>query len=111
MTDAHQTLDIHRAQRDLELLHERVAAAWGRIEITRDGGDSCVLLSKAELQTIERALEILCELPGGRKVCDEITRVAQECVESFRHTPRGEPKTPGALLSGDGDGAGTGATA
>ena len=102
MSDAHQTLDSHRARRELDELLEHVARNWGRIEITRsDGGDSCVLLSKAELQSIERALEILCELPGGREICDEITSLAERCMASMRTNGA----APGALLQGDGSGA------
>jgi hypothetical protein len=103
MSDAHQTLDSHRARLELDALLEHVTRNWGRIEITRadGGGDSCVLLSKAELQTIERALEILCELPGGRQICDEITAVAERCMASIRSN--GAP--PGALLHGDGSSA------
>jgi PHD/YefM family antitoxin component YafN of YafNO toxin-antitoxin module len=105
MSDAHQTMDVQRAGRDLEHLHARVAAVWGRVEITREGGDSCVLLSKAELQTIERALEILCELPGGKKVCEEIGRVAEQSVASFRDRAGAKSTIPGVLIDGDGAGS------
>jgi len=102
MSEAHQTLDSHRARRELDGLLEHVARSWGRVEITRDdGADSCVLLSKAELQSIERALEILCELPGGREICDEITSVAERCMAAIRASA----VAPGALMHGDGTSA------
>src|SRR4051794_29609196 len=80
--DNHQTLGLERVKRDLHKLHGEVIRNWGRIEITRDGDReddrACVLLSKAELMQLERALEIFCEMPGGRAVCDEISRIAAE---------------------------------
>lgn len=104
MSDAHQTLDIHRARRDLDILHDRVARNWGRIEITRDGSPACVLVSKAELQSIERALEILCDSPGGKQICEELRVLADKCVQSFRAPNSGRPHL-GAMLQHDADGA------
>jgi len=85
MSDSHQTLDLERVRRELHVLHQHIARSWGRIEITAsDGSDErCVLISKAELDTMERALEILCEMPGGKEVCEGLTRVADEAVRSF----------------------------
>jgi hypothetical protein len=85
MSDSHQTLDLERVRRELHLLHDRIARSWGRIEITSSDGslDNCVLISKAELETMERALEILCELPGGKQICEGITRVADVSVRHF----------------------------
>jgi hypothetical protein len=108
MSEAHQTLDLERVRRDLDLLHERICRSWGRIEITSsaDGtGLRCVLISKDELETMERALEILCELPGGKQICEGLTRVANVSVRHFADqydVPRVR------FIQGDGDGAGSG---
>lgn len=71
-------MNVERFCRDLHLLHDQVVRNWGRIEIT--GGesekDTCVLISRAELDCLERALEILCELPGGESFCKELTDIA-----------------------------------
>ena len=77
---AHQTIEIERVQRDLNELHEHVIRNWGRITITRGGvqGDAaCVLISKAELDELERALEIYNESAGGRAMCDELQQIAE----------------------------------
>ena len=43
-----------------EEFHARVAEGHGRIELTANGsGHTCVLISKQELDSLERALEIL----------------------------------------------------
>ena len=89
----------------MDQLHERVARQWGRIEITRDGSpDACVLVSKAELQSLERALEILCETPGGKTICDELKVLADKCVQSFRVNSNDRPPL-GAMLQDGADGA------
>ncbi len=56
--DCFQTLDVTRFRRALANLHELVGCGKGRIEVTRKGCDDiCVLISKAELESLERALE------------------------------------------------------
>ena len=46
----------------MDRIHEQVAGGHGRVELTRPGCDDvCVILSKAELESLERALEILSE--------------------------------------------------
>src|SRR5262245_37358435 len=103
MSDTHQTLDIDRVRRDFDSLHERVCQRWGRIEVTRSdgrGGECCVLMSKAELDSMERALAILCELPGGREICEQLTRIAGEAMQQF-DAPPFTPHLPGAILGNE----------
>jgi PHD/YefM family antitoxin component YafN of YafNO toxin-antitoxin module len=53
---------VTRFRRALADLHEVVGTAKGRIEISRRGCDDvCVLISKAELESLERALAIFAE--------------------------------------------------
>ena len=121
MADIHLTIDVDRACRELNSLHECVARTWGRVQITRTGdgaGDanggggndndasSCVLISKVELDHLERALEILCDLPGGREICEQITALAEREVRTFHDDSADDtmPRLPGALLAG-GDGS------
>jgi hypothetical protein len=106
MSDSHQSLNLEQVRRDLHLLHQRICSGWGRIEIstTDSSGDCCVLISKAELETMEKALEILCEMPGGKEVCEGLTRIAAESVRHFAdqfEVPRV------GFLQADGDGAGS----
>ena len=86
---AHQTVAIDRVKRDLHKYHEHVIRNWGRIVITRDGiGDAaCVLISKAELDHLERALEIYCESPGGKAMCEEIDVIAMQSTARVDRAP------------------------
>jgi len=54
--ESFQTVDV--AQADLRRLHDHVARGNGRV-ILHAGDDHCVLISKTELDCLERALELL----------------------------------------------------
>ena len=57
-----QTVDVTRFRRALADLHQRVGCGRGRVEVTRRGCiDVCVLISKAELESLERALQIFAD--------------------------------------------------
>ena len=72
-----QTLNTTQFLRVAEDLHGRVARGHGRILITRDGcEDVCVLISKAELESLERALEILSDTPDFQAMCKTLASVA-----------------------------------
>ncbi len=81
MGEAHLTVDIEHVCRHLHDIHDRVCNHWGRVEITssKDDGGACVLVSKAELESMELALELLCSAPGNDSMCKELTRIADEC--------------------------------
>ena len=56
------TLSLSQFLRAVEDFHERVSVGSGRVEITRDDcGEACVLISKSELDALERAIEILAQ--------------------------------------------------
>ena len=75
-----QTLDVTRFRQTLAKLHEAVGCGSGRIEVTRRGcNDVCVLISKAELESLERALEILAESAEYKAMCDSLTSVVAQC--------------------------------
>jgi len=78
MTDEiFQILEVSDAQRSLSALHEHVAARCGRVQIVRPGsGDSCVLISKGELDALEHALEILSDGDSFRILCTGISQIA-----------------------------------
>jgi PHD/YefM family antitoxin component YafN of YafNO toxin-antitoxin module len=78
--DCFQTLDISGLQSALAHVHERVSGRHGRVEVTReDCDDVCVMVSKAELQSLEQALEILAESETFKSMSEQIARVAAEC--------------------------------
>ena len=68
-----ETYDCGHAGRSLEKLHEDVVRLKGRIEITRNGcDDCCILISKAELDSLEQALEILSNTSDVQKIARTI---------------------------------------
>ena len=63
---------------DLLKLYERIACQKGRVEIVSPGGEcQCVLISKAELDSLERALEVLSDTEEVRALTQGIEQVAQ----------------------------------
>jgi PHD/YefM family antitoxin component YafN of YafNO toxin-antitoxin module len=71
-----QTLDVTRFRRALANLHEAVGCGRGRIEVTRRGCDDvCVLISKSELESLERALEIFAESIEFQQMSRQIAEI------------------------------------
>lgn len=71
------TLGLVQFLKLVDDLHGKVAKGHGRIEITADGCDDvCILISKAELEALERALEILSETADYRTMCESVSQVA-----------------------------------
>ena len=61
--------ELKRSQEKLQLgqLHKQICHAKGRVEI-HEGDNCCVLISKAELDALEEALEILSNTSQVQKV-------------------------------------------
>ena len=75
--ESFQTLDVTRFRQALAKLHDAVGCGKGRIEVTRKGCDDvCVLISKCELEALERAIEILTDCVEYKSMCDEVAQVA-----------------------------------
>jgi len=92
-----QTLDLTRFRQAMAKLHEVVGCGKGRIEITRRGCDDvCVLISKAELESLEQALEILTECEHYKAMCDNLTQLVAACATSDE---QGDSKTSGPVVS------------
>ena len=61
----------------LDQLHEFVTRQNARIEMTRAGSDErCVLISKQELDALERALEILSDTEDVRHLSSKLAHIA-----------------------------------
>ena len=74
--DCFQTLDVTRFRRALANLHEVVGCGRGRVEVTRRGcEDACVLISKAELESLERALQIFAESTEFQQMSRQIAEI------------------------------------
>jgi PHD/YefM family antitoxin component YafN of YafNO toxin-antitoxin module len=61
---------------DLGHLHATVLRTSGRVELTNAAGGACVLMSRAELDSLERALEILSNTQDVREMSDQLMRLA-----------------------------------
>ncbi len=73
------SLDVSRAREVLARLHEQVSFGQGRVEIKRRGSEHvCVMISKAELEALESALEILSDSAEYKSMCENLSRVAAE---------------------------------
>lgn len=76
----HPTLDVTRFRRALASIHEQVAGGHGRVEVKRKGCDDvCVMISKAELEAMERALEILAGCSEYKSMCDALSKLVSDC--------------------------------
>ncbi len=75
-----ESYECGHVSRLLEQLHADVVRHKGRIEITLAGCDECcVLISKAELESLERALAILSDTDGVRAMSGQIAQLAATC--------------------------------
>lgn len=74
--------DVIHAAELLTELHEQVIRRQRRIELTRDG-ESCVMISKQELDALERALEILAKTDGFRSMSRKIAQLAASTTPCF----------------------------
>jgi len=71
------SVDISEFLQAADEFHGRVARGHARIEITRGGCDDvCILVSKADLESLERALEILSQTDDFRSMCRTLTLLA-----------------------------------
>jgi PHD/YefM family antitoxin component YafN of YafNO toxin-antitoxin module len=87
-----QTLDASSLHADLWPLLERVAREKGRAEIANCDGGDCVIISKEELDTLEKALAILSNTEGGRKI--------HRSVRQFVKMDFGEDRVPCVAVAG-----------
>lgn len=73
-----QTLTLAQVQNNLIDLYRRIGCTQGRVEIaTEVGGEcDCVLISKAELDSLERALSILADSRAVRELSGHLSDLA-----------------------------------
>jgi PHD/YefM family antitoxin component YafN of YafNO toxin-antitoxin module len=75
--DHQKQYDVKVIASNLGSLHEYVALSNARIEISHGGSDqNCVLLSRQELDSLERALEILSQSETAREARERIVELA-----------------------------------
>lgn len=73
-----QTLTLAQVQSNLIDLYRRIACTQGRVDIAaEEGGEcDCVLISKAELDSLERALSILADSRAVRELSGHLADLA-----------------------------------
>ena len=82
-----QVVDVRDFCDAIEQHCDQVAREHGRIVITREGTDArCVLMSKAELDALERAVEILSGTNDALGMRSEVLRIAAQ-AEASKHVP------------------------
>jgi PHD/YefM family antitoxin component YafN of YafNO toxin-antitoxin module len=81
---AYPTLDVTHARRELARIYEQVTRDRRRIELRRRGSEeSCILISKAELDGLERALAILSDGDDVKRLCETLAHVASIAHQQY----------------------------
>ncbi len=84
MRASHSTFDLTHARRDLAAIYRRVADDHARVEIRRHGdGQGCVVISRAELEGLEKALEILSNARAVRSLSASLLQVAAAAENAY----------------------------
>lgn len=76
--ESFQTVAVSDAGPALSRLHELVVRNYGRVELVDSNGSSSVVISKVELESLERALELLSATEDVRDLCDAVLETARE---------------------------------
>ncbi len=85
LTKPYQVLETSEVRALLENLHEDVTRDHERVVIVRPGSDArCVLISQAELDAMERALEILSGTTDAAIMRQEVARIADDLAARSR---------------------------
>ena len=72
-----KSYDVSVIASNLLSLHEHVTRTLERIEITRPGSDErVIMIAKRDLESLEKALEILSDTDGVRDLSDKIAQIA-----------------------------------
>lgn len=72
-----QSLNLAKVQGELADLYERIACEKGRVEIVDgEGSCECVLISKAELEGLEHALEVLSDSEQVKELSAHLENLA-----------------------------------
>ena len=85
MSKSFQVLDAGQAAAIFEQLHEQIARSDRRVIITKKNSDvRCVLISAAELDALERALEILSATSHAQAMHEQVKQIASKLAEHSR---------------------------
>lgn len=84
-----ETMDVASARKALDRVWQAVSRDKGRVEIVRDAAqtldsdvdaETCVVISKSELDALEQALEILSDTDDVKTVCNVLRELGHHCT-------------------------------
>jgi len=85
MSKSFQVVDAGDAAAVFEELHDQVARSDRRVIITKKNSDvRCVLISAAELDALERALEIFSATAHAQAMREQVKDIASQLAEHSR---------------------------
>jgi prevent-host-death family protein len=81
---SYQIVDINEAKARLDEFFSRVAEMNDRVIVTRKGSnDQCVLVSAAELDGLEKAIDILSQSTAATSVREQVARIATAAGSAY----------------------------
>jgi PHD/YefM family antitoxin component YafN of YafNO toxin-antitoxin module len=84
MNASFSTFDLTRARKDLSSIYRKVADENARVEIRQPGdGQGCVVISKAELDSLEKALAVLSDAKAVRSLSNSLAQVAAAAENAY----------------------------
>ena len=72
----HELMTAQEAKENLDDLLKLVAQGKRRVEILDRNGECCVLISKGELDCLEKAISILSDSSEFKDICSSINQLA-----------------------------------
>ena len=80
--ESFQIVDVSEAGPELSCVHELVVRNCGRVEMVGADGESTVVISKVELDSLERAIALLSATDEVRELCDAVAEMARDVASS-----------------------------
>ncbi len=81
---SHPSIDTIYAAASISRLHDQVCTEKRRIEITRAGCDeTCVMISRKELESMESALQILADTEAFAEMCNHLKKLLAAANEVY----------------------------
>ncbi len=70
-----ETMSLQEARENLDFLVKFVVQNKRRVEIATSDGEHCVLISKADLDSLEKAITILSDSDSFKDVCSSLNQL------------------------------------
>ncbi len=81
---SHPVVDVEQAGGVLRDLHDQVCEGRQRVHLTRaDCDDACVMVSRAELESLERALAIFADTKEFSEMCRMLSKILEAAGEVY----------------------------